>query len=148
MPPGGPPPTSKLPWIIGAVLLVLVILVAAVVMLAGGSDKSDNKPSSTPGKPGVSTSASEAPAEGITYEITGSSRGSLTVTYIGADGVVDETVSSLPWSVTVSPEPMFPSIFAVPSDFSEMPDITFTIKRGGEVLKKCDGMTPCAVLSS
>ncbi|ORX08478.1 hypothetical protein AWC30_02275 [Mycolicibacillus trivialis] len=145
MPPGGPPPKNKLPWIIGAILLVLVILVGAVLILAGGSDKSDDKPASTPGSPGASTSASQAPADSITYEITGSMKSSLSVGYMGDnDATVTATVSDLPWSVTISPAPSVASIFAISMDIlGDDPDVTLKIKRGDTVLRECKIMDPC-----
>jgi hypothetical protein len=93
---------------------------------------------------GDSTTATPSAANSITYEISGTAPGPLSVSYAGSEGKkVEVTVSSLPWSVTVTPAPKFVSIFAVSPSIESKADITLTLKRGTEVLKTCRGGAPC-----
>lgn len=126
-PVGGPPQQRKSPWIIGAITAVVVVVgcVAVFSFLPGENDNpggDDNR------------------AHSITYEISGTAPNPLSVQYAGSDGHdVKLTVTSLPWSVTVTPAPRFVSIFAVAMGA----DVTLTLKRGNEVIRKCHGGGPC-----
>ncbi|ODR05477.1 hypothetical protein BHQ15_15510 [Mycolicibacillus koreensis] len=127
-----------------AVVAVLAVIVVVVVN-SGDSTSKDRTDSS----PSGSAPTSAAPADSITYEITGTIKAPLTVIYSGAKDPVETTVDTLPWSTTVSPNPGAASIYALPTDFltDAQPDITLKIKRGDEVLKTCSRLDACVAIT-
>jgi hypothetical protein len=138
---GGPPPgKNRTPLVIGAIVAVAVLGIAAVLIFTLSGRGEDGGTAATT----VGSTTTAAPPSGVTYEITGTASGPLTVVYAGSGGEdVERTVSTLPWSVTVDPPPNVLSIFALPTSIDDEPVITLTVKRGTEVLRTCEGGAPC-----
>jgi hypothetical protein len=137
------PRKNKTPWIVAAIAAAIAVIavVAAVVMNGSGGSHSSQpsaQSSATPGAPATES----APDGAATYSIEGTIKAPLRVMYHGSDGKeVLLDVSSLPWSVVVSPAPTFISMFAIDSDMPET--ITQTVKLGDKVLRQCQGSGVC-----
>jgi len=124
------------------IAVVVILLIAAVVLLAGRDGNGEERDGSPPG---TTATTSAAPADSITYEITGTINAPLSVAYMDATDTVQETVRTLPWSTTVSPKPKVANIFAISTDFisGQQPDVTIGIKSGDSTLKTCEISSPC-----